>query len=65
MFALGEATKAAVRNFGDGARHFCHVDKLIAAADKELGPDTTVLVKGSRFMKMERVADALAAEETR
>ena len=65
LFALGEATKAAVRNFGDGARHFCHVDKLIAAADKELGPDTTVLVKGSRFMKMERVADALAAEETR
>ncbi len=65
LFALGDATKAAVRNFGDGARHFCHVDKLIAAADKELGPDTTVLVKGSRFMKMERVADALAAEETR
>ena len=65
LFALGEATKAAVRNFGDGARHFCQVDKLIAAAEKELGPDTTVLVKGSRFMKMERVADALAAEETR
>lgn len=64
LFALGEATKAAVRNFGDGARHFCHVDKLIAAAEKELGPETTVLVKGSRFMKMERVADALAAEET-
>ena len=41
------------------------VDKLLAAADKELVPDTTVLVKGSRFMKMERVADALAAEETR
>ena len=33
LFALGEATKAAVRNFGDGARHFCHVDKLIAAVD--------------------------------
>ena len=64
LFALGEATKAAVRNFGDGARHFCHVDKLIAAAEKELGPETTVLVKGSRFMKMERGADALAAEET-
>ena len=64
LFALGEATKAAVRNFGDGARHFCQVDKLIAAAEKELGPETTVLVKGSRFMKMERVADALAAEET-
>jgi len=63
LFALGEASKQAVRNFGDGARHFCTVEKLIAAVDKELGPETTVLVKGSRFMKMERVADALAAGE--
>ncbi len=50
-----------MRNFGEGARHFCNVEKLIAALDKEMGSDTTVLVKGSRFMKMERVADALAA----
>ena len=61
LFALGDQAQLAVRNFGEGARHFCHVDKLIAAVDKELGPETTVLVKGSRFMKMERVADALAA----
>ncbi|WP_298398424.1 UDP-N-acetylmuramoyl-tripeptide--D-alanyl-D-alanine ligase [uncultured Azonexus sp.] len=60
LFALGDASQQAVRNFGEGARHFCNVDKLIGAVDKELGPDTTVLVKGSRFMKMERVADALA-----
>jgi len=61
LFALGDASQQAVRNFGEGARHFCNIDKLIAAVDKELGPETTVLVKGSRFMKMERVADALAA----
>ncbi|MBS1131965.1 MAG: UDP-N-acetylmuramoyl-tripeptide--D-alanyl-D-alanine ligase [Proteobacteria bacterium] len=61
LFALGEAAQQAVRNFGEGAKHYCNVDKLIAAVDKELGPETTVLVKGSRFMKMERVADALAA----
>jgi len=61
LFALGDASQQAVRNFGEGARHFCNVDKLIAAVDKELGPETTVLVKGSRFMKMERVVDALAA----
>ncbi len=61
LFALGDAAQQAVRNFGDGARHYCHIDKLIAAVDRELGPDATVLVKGSRFMKMERVVDALAA----
>lgn len=59
LFALGDAAQQAVRNFGEGAKHYCNVEKLIAAVDKELGPDTTVLVKGSRFMKMERVADAL------
>ena len=63
LFALGDASQQAVRNFGEGARHFCNVEKLIAAVDKELGPETTVLVKGSRFMKMERVADALAVGE--
>jgi UDP-N-acetylmuramoyl-tripeptide--D-alanyl-D-alanine ligase len=63
LFALGDAAQQAVRNFGDGARHFCNVDKLITAVNKELGPETTVLVKGSRFMKMERVADALVAGE--
>jgi len=61
LFALGDAAQQAVRNFGEGAKHFCNVEKLIVAVDKELGPETTVLVKGSRFMKMERVADALAA----
>lgn len=61
LYALGEAAQQAVRNFGEGAKHFCNAEKLIAAVDKELGPETTVLIKGSRFMKMERVADALAA----
>ena len=63
LFALGDASQQAVRNFGEGARHFCNLEKLIAAVNKELGPETTVLVKGSRFMKMERVADAIAAGE--
>ena len=64
LFALGDSAQLAVRNFGEGARHFCNIDKLIAAVDKELGPETTILVKGSRFMKMERVADALIAAPT-
>lgn len=60
LFALGDAAQQAVRNFGEGARHFCNVDKLIAALKKELAGETTVLVKGSRFMKMERVVEAIA-----
>jgi len=63
LYALGDAAQQAVRNFGEGARHYCNLEKLVAAVDKELGPETTVLVKGSRFMKMERVVEALVAEE--
>jgi UDP-N-acetylmuramoyl-tripeptide--D-alanyl-D-alanine ligase len=63
LLAFGDASQQAVRNFGEGARHFCDFEKLIAAVNKELGPETTVLVKGSRFMKMERVADAIVSEE--
>ncbi len=63
LLAFGDASQQAVRNFGEGARHFCDIEKLIATVNKELGPETTVLVKGSRFMKMERVADAIVSEE--
>ncbi|WP_426173396.1 UDP-N-acetylmuramoyl-tripeptide--D-alanyl-D-alanine ligase [Massilia sp. TWR1-2-2] len=44
-----------------GARHFEQLDELLAALDTELGSksDATVLVKGSRFMKMERVVQHL------
>ena len=63
LFGIGDACQQAVRNFGEGARHFTDIEKLIAAVNKEMGPETTVLVKGSRFMKMERVADAIVSGE--
>ncbi|MBK5913021.1 UDP-N-acetylmuramoyl-tripeptide--D-alanyl-D-alanine ligase [Rhodocyclus purpureus] len=64
LFALGEASALAAHNFGAGGRHFRRVDELVAALKHELTPETTVLVKGSRFMRMERVADAIAAPAT-
>jgi UDP-N-acetylmuramoyl-tripeptide--D-alanyl-D-alanine ligase len=61
LFALGEMSAVAASNFGNGGRHFASVEELVAALAKRLDADTVVLVKGSRFMRMERVADALAA----
>ena len=61
MFALGEMSAAAVRSFGEGARHFSSVDELIGALSGGLEHGSTVLVKGSRFMRMERVVEALGA----
>jgi UDP-N-acetylmuramoyl-tripeptide--D-alanyl-D-alanine ligase len=64
LLALGNDSREAVRAFGEGARAFDDVDALIAAARGECAKGATVLVKGSRFMQMERVADALAGGET-
>ena len=60
LFGLGEMSEVAARNFGEGGFHFSKVDDLVAALKAELNEDTVVLVKGSRFMKMERVVDAIA-----
>jgi UDP-N-acetylmuramoyl-tripeptide--D-alanyl-D-alanine ligase len=60
LYTFGTASQQASRNFGDGAYHFEQLDDLIPILTDELTPDTTVLVKGSRFMRMERVADALS-----
>jgi UDP-N-acetylmuramoyl-tripeptide--D-alanyl-D-alanine ligase len=61
LFALGELSVHAAQAFGAGARHFHSLDELLVAVGPELGPEVTVLVKGSRFMHMERVVAALAA----
>jgi len=62
LYAAGTLSRACVEAFGEGARHFATVEDLIAAAQADLRPRTTMLVKGSRFMRMERVVRALAPD---
>jgi UDP-N-acetylmuramoyl-tripeptide--D-alanyl-D-alanine ligase len=59
LHAVGDATTEAVVAFGDGAHHYADHAAVAAALRPLLDADTTVLVKGSRFMHMERVAEAL------
>ncbi len=63
LFTLGELSANTTREFGSGACHFESVGDLEKVLEKELDVNTTVLVKGSRFMKMERVVKFLEAGE--
>ncbi|NEN75657.1 bifunctional UDP-N-acetylmuramoyl-L-alanyl-D-glutamate--2,6-diaminopimelate ligase MurE/UDP-N-acetylmuramoyl-tripeptide--D-alanyl-D-alanine ligase MurF [Pelistega sp. NLN82] len=57
VFTVGTLTQETVKVFGEGAQHFNAIDILVNAL-QEL-PVKTIIVKGSRFMKMERVVQAL------
>lgn len=63
LLALGELSVHAVREFGSGARHFERIEDLLVTLDKDMDAGSTVLVKGSRFMKMERVVQHCTQEE--
>jgi len=62
LLALGDLTKETVGAFGAGAMHFERIQELLAELENELTSDTTVLVKGSRFMQMERVVQSFMEE---
>ena len=60
LFAVGELTSHTVMQMGINAWHFENVDDLAEELVKLMAPNVTVLVKGSRFMKMERVVEKIA-----
>jgi UDP-N-acetylmuramoyl-tripeptide--D-alanyl-D-alanine ligase len=59
LLALGELSRHAVDAFGAGAVHFATIEELTAYLDGHLPATATVLIKGSRFMRMERVVEHL------
>lgn len=65
LLALGELSRNAVTGFGAGAQHFDQIEDLCAMLEGEMAAGVTVLVKGSRFMRMERVVGrCIEGEET-
>jgi len=59
LLGFGAASRDAVQAFGKGAAHFHELNELARRA----GEAKTVLVKGSRFMKMENLVSLLTGEK--
>ena len=59
LFALGAQSSRAVETFGAGGEWFADADSLIRRLQAELQPGVTVLIKGSRINRLERVVQAL------
>lgn len=62
FLALGVLSEDAAKQFGGYGQAFAEVDDLVTALTPMLAPGITVLVKGSRSMRMERVVKKIQAE---
>lgn len=65
FFAFGNMARAAADGYGKTAWHFTEMEAMNRVLKDMLAPEMTVLVKGSRFMKMERVVEQLMEKEGR
>ena len=65
LFTLGHASCLAAETFGGGARHAEALPTLLEQLAGVLGAGDTVLVKGSRSARMDRVVAALSGGQER
>ena len=64
LLAIGDLAAHALGEFGEGGIWHARIEALLADVADKAVPGTTMLVKGSRFMRMERVVAALVEENS-
>lgn len=62
LFTLGEISHSTCETFGAGASHFTDHQTLADALQPFLKNNTTILIKGSRSMRMEKVVGPLLSQ---
>jgi len=62
LFTLGDLSQLMSAAFGGGAKHYQDPQVLVADLIANMRTDVNVLVKGSRFMAMERVVNNIVLE---
>ncbi|MFW5426604.1 MAG: UDP-N-acetylmuramoyl-tripeptide--D-alanyl-D-alanine ligase, partial [Methylophagaceae bacterium] len=60
LMTIGEQSQRASQAYGARAQHFDSISELQATLQNELKEGVTCLIKGSRFMQLDKLADALA-----
>ncbi|ADI30788.1 UDP-N-acetylmuramoyl-tripeptide--D-alanyl-D-alanine ligase [Methylotenera versatilis] len=64
LFVLGDMSAETAKTFGAGAKHYTTPQDLVTDLRKQMQQGTNVLVKGSRFMAMERVVNEIVTKNT-
>ncbi|MBA3696376.1 MAG: UDP-N-acetylmuramoyl-tripeptide--D-alanyl-D-alanine ligase [Methylotenera sp.] len=63
LFTLGQLSEEMIKAFGAHGQHYKTPQDLVADLLKELKQGVTVLVKGSRFMAMERIVNEIILKD--
>jgi len=62
MYCLGKYSEKACQKFGENGKSFREMDALLKSLKEDMKVNMTILVKGSRTMRMERVVEALSSK---